>query len=264
MKRIKNLLLCILLITSYLKPGQLHSQNETAKAIGGAVAVAGLTALAIELSLDEYKTQLAHNAAEFVMSDTFGSKVLRFDLKILDLSITDRKDLSGVKLNIFGLRYQNGKKIILLQKCSNGWISPTGLNVQNINYYKINVDLWDRMMQLWMNNLNESDTDNLELPTKLPNHEEEISFSTLKNITFDEFGNYDFVFLAKRNRINEPHLIFPLRGTKYYVERINEDFNLALENGRFSLFFNDYSQLVNIKRKELLEITKFLNLESVF
>lgn len=252
------------MVLSHFKPYVLHSQNETSKAVGGAIAAAGLTALAIELSIDEYKTQLAHNAAEFIMSDTFGAEVLRFDLKILELSITDRKDLSGVKLNIFGLRYKNGQKIILLQKCSNGWVSPTGLNVQSIKYYKINVDMWNNMMQKWMDNINESDTDNVVLPTKLPNSEENISFSSLKNITFDDFGNYDFVFMAKRNRVNEPHLIYPLKGTNYYMEKINKDFNLALENGKFSLFFNDYFDLVNIKRKELVEITKFLNQETSF
>ena len=104
--RTKHILLCALIIISTLKPNRLHSQNETAKAIGGAVAVAGLAALAIELSVEDYKAQLLHNAAEYIMSDTFGAKFLRFDLKSLDIAITDKKDLSGVKLNVFGLRWK--------------------------------------------------------------------------------------------------------------------------------------------------------------
>ena len=262
--RTKHILLCILIVISNLKPIRLHSQNEAAMAIGGAVAVAGLAALATELSIEDYKAQLLHNAAEYIMADTFGEKVLRFDLKSLDIAITDKKDLSGVKLNVFGLRYKNGKKLILLQKCSNGWVSPTGLNVRQIRYYKIDMDLWNKMVLHWMNNIDESDEDNIQLPKKFDNQEEESSFSTLKNIVIDDFGNYEFVFMAKKNRINEPHLVFQIRGTKYYMEPINEYFNLATENGRFSLFFHDYSDLVNMKRKGILEITQFLNQETVF
>lgn len=262
--RIKCSLLCILFVIGSLKSNRLYSQNETAKAIGGAVAVAGLAALAIELSVEDYKAQLLHNAAEYIMSDTFGSKVLRFDLKSIDIAITDKKDLSGVKLNIFGLRYKNGKKLILLQKCSNGWVSPTGLNVKQIRYYKIDTELWNNMVLHWMNNIDESDEDNIQLPKKFDNQEEESSFSTLKNILIDDFGNYEFVFMSKKNRINEPRLVLHVKGTKYYMEPINEYFNLAIENGRFSLFFHDYSDLVNIKRKGILEITQFLNQETDF
>jgi hypothetical protein len=247
-----------------LKPNRIYSQNETAKAIGGAVAVAGLAALAIELSVEDYKAQLLHNAAEYIMADTFGAKFLRFDLKSLDIAITDKKDLSGIKLNVFGLRYKNGKKLILLQKCSEGWVSPTGLNVRQIRYYKIDNDLWNKMVLLWMNSIDESDEDNIELPRKFYNQDEESSFATLKNIYFDDFGNYDFVFMSNKNRINEPHLVFHVKGTKYYMEPINEYFNLATESGRFSLFFHDYSDLVNIKRKGILEITQILNQETVF
>ncbi len=258
--RTKHILLCTLILISGLKPNGLHSQNETAQAIGGAAAVAGLAALAIELSVEDYKAQLLHNAAEYIMADTFGEKVLRFDLKSLDIAITDKKDLSGVKLNVFGLRYKNGKKLILLQKCSDGWVSPTGLNVRQIRYYKIDMDLWNKMVLHWMNNINESDEDNVQLPKKFDNQDQEISFSTLKNIVIDDFGNYEFVFMAKKNN----RLVFQIRGTKYYMEPINEYFNLATESGRFSLFFHDYSDLVNIKRKGILEITQFLNQETVF
>ena len=258
--RTKHILLCVLIIISSLKPNGLHSQNETAKAIGGAVAVAGLAALAIELSVEDYKAQLLHNAAEYIMADTFGEKVLRFDLKSLDLAITDKKDLSGVKLNVFGLRYKNGNKLILLQKCSDGWVSPTGLNVRQIRYYKIDMDLWNKMVLHWMNNIDESDEDNVQLPKKFDNQDQEISFSTLKNIVIDDFGNYEFVFMAKKNN----RLVFQNRGTKYFMEPINQYFNLATESGRFSLFFHDYSDLVNIKRKGILEITQFFNQETVF
>ena len=72
----KHILLCLLIVISNLKPIRLHSQNEAAMAIGGAVAVAGLAALAIELSVEDYKAQLLHNAAEYIMADTFGEKVL--------------------------------------------------------------------------------------------------------------------------------------------------------------------------------------------
>ena len=79
--RTKHILLCTLILIGGLKPNRIYSQNETAKAIGGAVAVAGLAALAIELSVEDYKAQLLHNAAEYIMADTFGAKFLRFDLK---------------------------------------------------------------------------------------------------------------------------------------------------------------------------------------
>ena len=45
----------------------------------------------------------------------------------------------------------------------------------------------------------------------------------------------------------------------YFMEKVNPNFNVALEKGRFSLYFPEAGDLVSIQRKEILEITKFLN-----
>lgn len=261
---------CVMLLClSIFAHQRVGAQNNNAAAIAGVGVAAGIAALAIDWSIEDYKRQLEHSAAEFLMNETFGQNSIGFDLKTIDISITDKKDLSGVKLNVFGLKYVSeglpftGDKMVLIQKCSNGWVSPTGLNVKLIQYYKIDQALWNKMLLWWLHNLNQDPVDNIQFPKTFVGQELSSDLSTLKNIVLDDFGNYDFVFLGK-SEFKSIHHIVKIYGPMYLMEKINQDFDVALENGRFSLFFPVASELVNIQRKEVMEITRFLNQPTVF
>jgi hypothetical protein len=263
--KICALLLCL----SFFYTQRIKAQNNTAAAIAGVGVAAGIAALAIDWSIEDYKKHLEHSAAEYLMNETYGQNNIGFDLKTIDISITDKKDLSGVKLNVFGLKYDSavlpfsGNKIVLIQKCSNGWVSPTGLNVRSIQYYKIDQALWNKMIMLWMHNLNEKTEDNIQFPKTFEGQISPSDLSTLKNIILDDFGNYNFVFLGKTEFRSVYHVV-KLSGPMYFMEKVNPDFNIALEKGRFSLYFPEAGDLVNIQQKEILEITKFLNQATSF
>lgn len=248
---------------------EAQNNTNTAAALAGVGVAAGIAALAVDWSIEDYKKQLEHCAAEYLMNETFGQNSVGFDLKTIDISITDKKDLSGVKLNVFGLRYDteglpfSGNKMVLIQKCSNGWLSPTGLNVRLIQYYKIEQSLWNKMLTLWMHNLNKETEDNILLPKTFEGQDSPSDFSTIKNIVLDDFGNYDFVFIGK-SEMKSVHHIVEINGPLYFMKKVNQDFNVALEKGRFSLYFPGSGDLVNIQRKEILEITKFLNQSTIF
>lgn len=262
--RVKMIGYLVLLCLSFFNTQRINAQNNTAAAIAGVGVAAGIAALAVDWSIEDYKKQLEHSAAEYLMNETFGQNRIGFNLRTIDISITDKKDLSGVKLNVFGLKYVSeglpftGDKMVLIQKCSNGWMSPTGLNVSLIEYYKIDQALWNKILMFWMHNLNEDTIDNIQFPKTFEGQDFPSSLSTIKNIVLDDFGNYDFVFLGK-TEYKSIHHIVKIYGPMYYMEKVSQNFNVALENGRFSLYFPKAGELVNIQRKEVMEITRFLN-----
>jgi hypothetical protein len=254
----------VLLCLFFFNAQRIKAQNNTAAAIAGVSMAAGIAALAVDWSIEDYKKQLEHNAAEYLMNETFEKNSIGFDLKTIDISITDKKDLSSVKLNVFGLKYDseglpfNGNKMVLIQKCSNGWVSPTGLNIRSIQYYKIDQALWNKIIMFWMNNLNEETEDNIQFPKTFEGQDSPSDLSTLKNIILDDLGNYNFVFWGKTEFKSVYHVV-KINGPMYLMEKVNQNFNVALEKGRFSLYFPETGDLVNIQRKEVLEITRFLN-----
>ena len=76
---------CVMLLClSIFGHQRVGAQNNNAAAIAGVGVAAGIAALAIDWSIDDYKRQLEHSAAEFLMNETFGQNSIGFDLKTIN------------------------------------------------------------------------------------------------------------------------------------------------------------------------------------
>jgi hypothetical protein len=246
----RKLILKILLMVIGFNALNIKSQSNTAAAAGAAVAV-GASLIAANLNMEEIKRQLEHNAAEYLLSDSSKQNKKRFFLKAMDLGVTDKKDLSNTTMNVFALQYSKGPRLILIQKCSRGWINDYGLNMRYISYHIIDSLTWHRMLESWIVNINEGL--NIKFPLKLPTYDAEINVSGLKNIYYS-FTYMEFEFNPCKG-INCPKFSIVTNQMEYFSMPFRKDFDLALEEGKFSLYFHDFNELVILFNESVREAT---------
>lgn len=256
----RKLILKILLIVIGFNALNVKSQSNTAAVAAGAAVAVGASLILANLTMEEIKRQLEHNAAEYLLSDSSQQNKKRFSLKAMDLGVTDKKDLSNTTMNVFALQYSKGPRLILIQKCTRGWIGDYGLNRRFISYHIIDSLTWHSMLESWIVNINEGL--NIKFPLKLPTYDAEINVSGLKNIYYS-FTYMEFEFNPCKGFNCLKFSIVPNQ-MEYFSMPFRKDFDLALEEGRFSLYFHDFNELVNIKPKEVVKITKYLNNSEVF
>lgn len=236
----KTFLLSLLIIT-ILIPKQAKAQKEAEAAaaiVGGLVAIgAGIAAV------EEMKEDAEYTATQWILSNH--PELTSFSLKTLDFDGKKLKDLSEVSVITFEIQQfvpkndpiLDGKKQVLFAFTSNGWVNEYGIDYNKIIWYLFDSEEWMKMMVAYV---------------KVSSDE--------KNETNIQNRLTEGKVVDKGVKVKSKLVIpfFNLIGDMYVVTDYSPEMKLLYNERSLGIFLKETSDLVQIKRAELIKIHEFL------
>tara|TARA_Y100000385_G_scaffold226212_1_gene236829 strand:+ start:286 stop:1008 length:723 start_codon:yes stop_codon:yes gene_type:complete len=235
----KKILILLVAIT-YLVPQNLKAQNDGAAvaAVAGGLLAIGSGIAAVKQM--EEKAELT--ATQWILSNN--PELNSFSLKTLSFDGKKLKDMSETSVITYKIQEftpndkpeLDGRKQVLFGFTSQGWINEYGIDFNKIKWFLIDDNEWMNMMISYVNvSSSKNDT------------------STLKNIL--KKGKVVNKGVKVKNKLVIP--FYKLNGDMYVVNDYSDKMKLIYNERSLGIFLKETSDLVQIGRKDIIEIHDF-------
>lgn len=235
----KKILILLVAIT-YLVTQNLKAQNDGAAvaAVAGGLLAIGSGIAAVKQM--EEKAELT--ATQWILSNN--PELNSFSLKTLSFDGKKLKDMSETSVITYKIQEftpndkpeLDGRKQVLFGFTSQGWINEYGIDFNKIKWFLIDDNEWMNMMISYVNvSSSKNDT------------------STLKNIL--KKGKVVNKGVKVKNKLVIP--FYKLNGDMYVVNDYSDKMKLIYNERSLGIFLKETSDLVQIGRKDIIEIHDF-------
>tara|TARA_Y100000739_G_C20541524_1_gene433790 strand:- start:164 stop:913 length:750 start_codon:yes stop_codon:yes gene_type:complete len=246
----KNLLIIIIGAVFLLKPVCAYSQNN--EEIAAATAVGVGIAL---LSISQAKEMAELSATEWILGNT---DMKKFNVKTISFNGKKLKDMSSSSLIPFEVyefdidNKPNGdyefsviKRYVLMMYGYPGFINEYGVRFDKVIWELVDKDLWLKRMEGYVKS---SSNPTIDVSEALKN-----GYVVNKGVTNGKSSN---TFLGSSNLAIE---FYELNEDSYIVSEYSDDFLYVYNEKSFGLVNKETGVLMQVKRKTILDISKYLN-----
>ena len=246
----KNLLIIIIGAVFLLKPVCAYSQNN--EEIAAATAVGVGIAL---LSISQAKEMAELSATEWILGNT---DMKKFNVKTISFNGKKLKDMSSSSLIPFEVyefdidNKPNGdyefsviKRYVLMMYGYPGFINEYGMRFDKVIWELVDKDLWLKRMEGYVKS---SSNPIIDVSAALKN-----GYVVNKGVTNGKSSN---TFLGSSNLAIE---FYELNEDSYIVSEYSDDFLYVYNEKSFGLVNKETGVLMQVKRKTILDISKYLN-----
>ena len=246
----KNLLIIIIGAVFLLKPVCAYSQNN--EEIAAATAVGVGIAL---LSISQAKEMAELSATEWILGNT---DMKKFNVKTISFNGKKLKDMSSSSLIPFEVyefdidNKPNGdyefsviKRYVLMMYGYPGFINEYGMRFDKVIWELVDKDLWLKRMEGYVKS---SSNPIIDVSEALKN-----GYVVNKGVTNGKSSN---TFLGSSNLAIE---FYELNEDSYIVSEYSDDFLYVYNEKSFGLVNKETGVLMQVKRKTILDISKYLN-----
>ena len=247
----KNFFLLIVVILYILKPVDTYSQNEDGVAVAAAAVVAGATILTI----GQAKEMAELKATEWILSNT---DMKKFNVKTISFNGKKLKDMSSSSLIPFEVyefdieNKTNGdyefeviKRYVLLMYGYPGFINEYGIRYNKVLWELVDKDLWHKRMEGYVKSSSNPTVDVSEAIEK--------GYVVNKGVTKGKSQN---ILLGSSNLAIK---FYELDEDSYIVSDYSDDFFYVYNEKSFGLVNKQTGVLMQVKRKTILDISKYLD-----
>ena len=248
----RNFILLTLIGFFIFKPIDTRSQNsDDAAVLAGAVVGAGIAIL----SIGQAKEMAELKATEWILANT---DMKKFNVKTLSFNGKKLKDMSSSSLLPFEVyefdieNKTNGdyefkviKRYVLMMYGYPGFINEYGISYNKVFWELIDKDLWRKRMEGYVKS---SSNPTVDVSGAIKN-----GFVVNKGVTKTKSSN---TFVGSSNLAIE---FYELDEDSYIVSDYSDDFFYVYNEKSFGLVNKQTVVLMQVKRKTILDISKYLD-----
>ncbi len=243
----RKITILIIIIFSFTK--SVKAQTEAATAAAGVIAIA-----AAAFTVDRMIESLERNMVEWVLVNKNLNSNDKFELSLLRFNVTKKSELSNVQVFAYYYRKEGSEKEILLNVCSPGWLSESGVNFTYITTYSFNKEYWTSIMESFIN---------LSKPKNLKNKYikvDSIPTTSYFNDKLEYYGMSKIREIGKSKNTFESGNVFVynenLNGDTHVIQDFDDNFKIDFNEGNLNLFIKKTSNLIRLKREYVLDLIK--------
>ena len=249
----KNIFLKLLVIIFLINPLNSFSQNNDNAAVAGAVIATGIIAA---LSVENAKESFELRATEWILNNT---SMTKFNVQTIAFSGVKMKDMSSASIIPFRLyeydiiNKSNGeyefeilKRYVLLAYGYPGFVNENGVNYEQVYWELINKDTWFERLEAYVKSSSNPTVDVVEALENGYVVNKGVTNMRQKSITPNSRD------LAIR--------FYDIDEDSYIVSDYPDDlFRLVYNENSLGLFNKKTGVLVQLRRKTILDISKYLS-----
>jgi hypothetical protein len=274
----KKHLLLILILQSSLISNQIYGQSKGEKigAVAAGVATAGVAALVVWASYEDYKNQLEHWATEYWLSAH--PEVTSFELKLGPVNENkwkNRADASIISFNVRNL--VNGELTSVWFITSYNWYNEFGLDFNRINVIEFNQESWSQFLVKYLSLVSGNDqltSESIQVKIEKSEKNPEGATGTLseesENGEIEYFSVYSVPVVNIQN-LKSKQIIFSVADKKasllvekldsrdiYKVREYMDGYRLVYSLKEMMLYQEQTRDLISIHREGVEDVTKFI------
>ena len=248
----KNIFLKLLVIIFLINPLNSFSQNNDNAAVAGAVIATGIIAA---LSVENAKESFELRATEWILNNT---NMTKFNVQTIAFSGVKMKDMSAASVIPFRvyeydiINKSNGeyefeilKRYVLLAYGYPGFVNENGVNYKKVYWELIDKDMWFKRLEAYVKS---SSNPTIDVVEALEN-----GYVVNKGVTNERQNVWE-----KSNDL--AIRFYDIDEDSYIVSDYSDDmFKIVYNENSLGLFNKVTGMLVQIKRRTILDISKYLS-----